>query len=377
MKKNVLQLIGSFNSGGSERQAVQLARLFKDDDSVNLNVATLNREGPLLPEIEKLALTEIPEFPLTSFYDAGFFRQAARFARMMRDKKIDVVHTHDFYTNVFGMFASSLARVPRRIASKRETDGMRTEMQKRVEKIAYRGAAKIVANSESVKSYLISRNITESKIEVIYNGVDLVRLEPSLSDRSVICSALNLPSDPKIRFVTMVANMRHPVKNQTMLLRSAKRLAESFPDVHFVFAGEGELVESYKGIARELELTHSSHFIGLCSIVPELLSVSYACVLSSESEGFSNSILEYMAAAKPVVATDVGGAAEAILDAETGYLVTSNDDLAMADKLADLLSDPHRAEEFGRKGRSRIEREFSMESQLRKTKKLYGIGSIS
>ena len=77
-------------------------------------------------------------------------------------------------------------------------------------------------------------------------------------------------------------------------------------------------------------ITETTHFIGRCTEIPELLSVSFAGVLTSFAEGFSNSILEYMAAKIPVVATNVGGAGEAIVENETGFLVESNDDKAMA-----------------------------------------------
>ena len=116
-------------------------------------------------------------------------------------------------------------------------------------------------------------------------------------------------------------------------LRAAKRVVESQPNAHFVIAGEGELEAELKGLASSHEVAENVHFIGRCGDVPPLLAVSYACVLTSTAEGFSNSILEYMAAGKPVVATNVGGAAEAVADGESGYLVASDDDAAMASRL--------------------------------------------
>jgi glycosyltransferase involved in cell wall biosynthesis len=94
-------------------------------------------------------------------------------------------------------------------------------------------------------------------------------------------------------------------------------------------------------------------------------------VLTSRGEGFSNSILEYMAAGKPVIATDVGGAREAIIDGETGYLVASDDDAAMASKLIEILGDEKRARVMGEKGKQRIAERFSSAAQLQKTLRLY------
>ncbi len=368
---NVLQLIGSFHQGGSERQAVQLARLLREDKTVNVFAATLNNEGVLKSEIESLNLPPIREFKLTSFYDANFLRQINACAKFLRENKIEIIHTHDFYTNVFGMAAARLAGTPLKIASKRETGGMRSKSQKIIEKIAFSQARKIVVNSEAVKQYLIGENINAKKIEVIYNGLDLERLTPQTTERKAICSDLHLPTDENIKYITLVANLRHTVKNQPMFLRTAQRVIGKFPDAHFVLAGEGELKNELEKLADALNISANIHFIGRCTQVPELLSISFACCLTSFNEGFSNSILEYMAAGKPVVATRVGGAAEAIVEGETGFLVESGDDGKMAEKLIELLGDEPKAERFGRRGRQIVEQNFSCAAQLKATKKLY------
>jgi glycosyltransferase involved in cell wall biosynthesis len=103
----------------------------------------------------------------------------------------------------------------------------------------------------------------------------------------------------------------------------------------------------------------------------ELLSVSYACVLSSIAEGFSNSILEYMAAGRPVVATDVGGAREAVVEGENGYLVKAGDDQSLAQRLTELLNSPTRAAAMGERGREIVREKFSSEAQLARAENLY------
>src|SRR5256885_15863898 len=97
-------------------------------------------------------------------------------------------------------------------------------------------------------------------------------------------------------------------------------------------------------------------FLGRCEKVAELLSISDVCVLSSKAEGFSNSILEYMASARPVVVTDVGGAREAVTDGETGYIVPAGDDEAMASRINELLGDTKRAQAMGDRGRVMVDR---------------------
>jgi len=372
MKKNVLQFIGSFHQGGSERQAVQLTRLLCENNSFNVSIATLENAGVLREEVEKMDFTNIPEFKLTSFYNVNFVKQLLKCASFMRENKIEIIHTHDFYTNIFGMFAAQIFRVSLAIASKRETGGMRTKMQKRIEKFAFRQANAIVANSEAVKKYLISEGISAEKIKVIYNGLDLERLTPKITDRKTICAELGLPTDENIKFITLVANLRHKVKNQPMFLRTAQKVLQKFPNAHFVLAGEGELREDLENLAKELKIAENTHFIGRCAQVPELLSISFAGVLTSFNEGFSNSILEYMAACLPVVATNVGGASEAIVENETGFLVESDDHETMANRLIELLEDEEKARKFGAEGREIVEQKFSCPAQLENTLKLYG-----
>lgn len=370
-QRKVLQFINSFHQGGSERQAVQLTRLLREDGTFEVFLACLNDEGILRQEVEKLGFNEIPEYKLTSFFNANFLLQARSCAKFIRQNKIEIVHTHDFYTNVFGMFAAKLAGVKVRIASKRETGGMRSKAQKIVEKIAFRQANLIVANSEAVKNYLTNKGISADKINVIYNGLDLERLTPKETSRTKICEELGLPKDENAKFVTMVANLRHTVKNQPMFLRAAKIVLEKHPNAHFVLAGEGELRDSLEKLAKDLQVSENTHFIGLCTKVPELLSISYVCTLTSFKEGFSNSILEYMSAGKPVVATKVGGASEAVIEDETGFLIDSDDDQALAEKLIWLLGNTQKAEEMGKKGQKIIKEKFSCEAQLEKTKNLY------
>ncbi|MER3428822.1 MAG: hypothetical protein C4334_12145 [Pyrinomonas sp.] len=370
MKRNVLLLIGSFEQGGSERQAVQLARLLCESGRYNLRVACLDGRGVLRAEIERLGLGEMPEFKLNSFYGLNMLKQLHRAARFMRKNRIDVVQTFDFYTNVFGMMAATMARVRVRIAAKRETEGVRTPTQKWVERRAFNLAHAIVANAQAVCDRLIAEGVRPEKIVTIHNWLDLERVAPPVGfEREETLRAFNLPDG--LRFVTIVANMRNEVKDHRTFLRAARRVAEAVSDVGFALAGEGELMEALKREAAELGLRERAFFLGRCERVAELLAISDVCVLSSKAEGFSNSILEYMAAGKPVVATDVGGAREAIVEGETGYLVAPGDDATMAARIIALLREPERARRMGERGRTRVRENFSAQVQLRKVEALY------
>jgi glycosyltransferase involved in cell wall biosynthesis len=203
------------------------------------------------------------------------------------------------------------------------------------------------------------------------NGLDLERFEPKQTNRAEICKEFGLPVDENIKFITLVANLRHTVKNQPMFLRTAQKVSEKAPQAHFVIAGEGELKMDLENLAKELKVEKNVHFIGRCAKIPELLSVSFAGVLTSFNEGFSNSILEYMAARIPVIATNVGGAGEAIIEDKTGFLVESDDDEVMSEKLTLLLENSEKARQFGENGRKFVEEKFSGKAQLENTLELY------
>jgi glycosyltransferase involved in cell wall biosynthesis len=372
LKPNVLHIINSFDQGGTERQAVQLVRLLHEGELYRVQLACLNKRGILRDEVERLGLGEIAEYPLNSFYDRNFLRQIRRCVRFLQEHEIDVVHTHDFYTNIFGMIAARLARVSVRIASKRETEGFSSSTQKRVERYAYRLAHSVITNADAVRKQLIKEGVPAEKLVTVYNGLDMERVATQLDlGRDAMLATLELPHEPERQFVTIVANVQHAVKDHPTFLRAAARVHKAVPGAAFVIAGEGRLMNELRALSTELGIESDTFFIGRCQRVAELLSISTVCVLSSKAEGFSNSILEYMAAARPVVVTDVGGAREAVDDGETGFIVPAGDDESMASHIIQLLREPDRARVMGQRARSIVGRKFSSAAQLERTGALY------
>jgi L-malate glycosyltransferase len=369
LKPHILQLGHGFIEGGSERQMIQMASLLRDSGEFEVHVAALRGGGVLRSEIDRLQIPVI-EFPLTSFYNSSMVQQTRRFVSYLKQHDIKIVHSHDFYSNIFAMTAASLAGVRGRIASKRETTGTRTLAQRTAERGAFKLAHAVVANAGAVKQHLIEIGVPDKKIVVIYNGLDLTRFHLN-GDAGNALQRLDLEILRGRPVVTMVANFEYRVKDHPMLLRAAQRVKSEVPEAMFVIAGEGELRPETEKLASELGLNETCLFIGRCASVPELLAASDICVLSSQAEGFSNSILEYMAAGRAVVATNVGGASEAIIEGETGHLVNAGDDRAMAERLISLLRDPEKSRTMGLNGRRRIEQRFSTENRLKTTIALY------
>src|SRR5215213_307835 len=368
-KPNVLQIVHGFIEGGSERQMIQMASLLHKSGEFQVHVGSLSTGGVLRSEIERLQIPVI-DFPLTSFYDSSMVQQTRRFISYLKQHQVKIVHSHDFYSNIFGMTGAAMAGVRGRVASKRETTGTRSLAQRTAERGAFKLAHSVVANAGAVKKHLIEHGVSGDKIVIIYNGLDLTRFHLNGDAREAL-QRLNLEMLRGRPVVTMVANFEYRVKDHPMLLRAAQRVKTEVPEAVFVIAGEGELRAETEKLAAELGLQESCLFIGRCASVPDLLAVSDVCVLSSQAEGFSNSILEYMAAARAVVATNVGGASEAIVEGETGHLVNAGDDRAMAERLIALLRDPEMRRAMGVSGRRRVEQRFSTQNRLETTIALY------
>ena len=368
MRESVLHLIDNFEQGGTERQAVQLVRLLTRSGRYAVRVACFQGHGVLRAEVERLNLGEIPEYPLRGFGHPKFAAQLLRFARHLRRERVSVVHAHGFYTNTFGVLGAALAGVPIRIASRRETEWLRTPAQRTLERAVFRLAQAVVANADAVGRQLVAAGVPASKVLTVHNGLDTARLAPTRT-RAEALAHFGLPEGR--RFVTIVANLHHDVKDHPTFLRAARRVREAAADAAFVVAGEGRLEGVYRALAEELGVGKDVFFTGRCESVGDLLSVSDVCVLSSTAEGFSNSILEYMAAARPVVVTDVGGAREAVEEGRNGHVVAPRDDEAMAERVTSLLEDPARARRMGEEGRRIVEEKFSCEAQLARTEALY------
>ena len=368
---SVLFLVNSFDEGGTERQALHLARRLSERGGVRVHMATLNAGGALARLVAQLDVGAVPEYPLRSFVDLQMARQLARCAAFIRQHRVQIVHTHGFYPNVFGMLAATLARAPIRIASKREGIENRTAWQRRAERIAFRLAHAVVANCHAVRAQLMAAGVPASRILTIHNGIDPGRITPRTHDRAEALSMLGLAPTPELKYVTLVANLRLVAKDHGTFLRSAQRVRRETADTRFLIAGDGSLLADVRSFARRLGLERDVIFLGSCRYIAELLFISDVCVLSSVSEGFPNAVLEYMAAGRPVIATRVGGIPEAIDDGETGLLVAPRDDVLMASGIVTLLRNPDRAQQIGSRAQAVVLERFSAARQLERTLALY------
>src|SRR5262249_42059748 len=158
---------------------------------------------------------------------------------------------------------------------KRETLGLRSPVQTKLELLAFKLANAIVVNAEAVRTHLLKAGVAEMKTTVIYNGLDLDRfkLDSDPLQKRYLLSTL-LPEDlinDQVRVITMVAGMHHDVKNYPMFLRAARRVVDVFPTAVFLLVGNGRLINSLQQLAGELGISRQTLMLGHRSNVPDIL----------------------------------------------------------------------------------------------------------
>lgn len=367
-KVRLVEFVTNFNIGGTERQVLNLAHGL-DPSRFDLHMACLGRAGQLVSEVEAHR-TRLGVYPIRSFRSPAAVREQLRFAGWVRGQQVQIVHAYGFYANVFSVPAARLGSAPVVIASIRDIGDWLTPMQRRVQKLVCRAADCVLANSDAVRRKLVEEGYRSEKIAVIRNGIVLDRHDRRAASGR-IRQELGIPASARI--VAVVSRL-NPLKGIEYFLEAAAGLAPRFKDVHFLVVGDGidpAYRQSLEGLASRLGLDRRVFFTGFRLDVGALLSDVTVSVQPSLSEGLSNVILESMAAARPVVATAVGGNPEAIDDGVSGILVPPRDSAALCKGVARLLEDPFLSERFGRAGRRRVEEHFSIARMVRETEQLY------
>jgi L-malate glycosyltransferase len=306
-------------------------------------------------------------FPMTRVFSFNGLRQILRLRKEINRLQIDIVHTFMVRATILGVLAARASSCKIILSSRRNMGYWFTPMYRLAFRILNLMTSRVIANSEAAKQAAIKiEGLTASQIDVLYNGVDLARF--SGSGDSSLLDRLGIPRASRI--VGIVANYR-PVKDLPMFIRAARLIAAQHPDAVFLLMGEGPLRQSLESLAGQLGIREKVFFTDGNGPVSGYLPLLQVGCLSSVNEGFSNAILEYMAAGLPVVATDVGGNREAVIDGATGFLTPVGDEKAFAQRVSSLLADDGLRTKMGEGGRARCTENFSMEACVRKHQAYY------
>jgi len=287
-----------------------------------------------------------------------------RLIRGIRKSRIDLLHTHNFYTWLYGAIARLFVPRCRHLHTQHSYVVRQGGMGWPLRYLLGRTDI-IVSVSNEVRARLQHLGIPDRSPDghVVHNGIDTHVFTPSSRQR-------RLSGKHGAKLVRLICVGRLvPIKNHELLLRGIQKINRSLP-YELVIVGDGPLRSRLESLARDLGLGGKVHFFGERKGVGGLLQESDIFVLSSKSEGLSIAILEAMATGLPVVATDVGGNPSLVREAETGFLVQGKPE-ELAQALQRLISDPLLRRKYGMAGRRRVEEMFSVKRMAEKYRALY------
>ena len=365
--RRVALAIGQLQVGGTEGQVVLLAKGLSQR-GIDVAVAVLCETGPYeedllaagipmfkgcFPAWRRAKLRDPAPWRREKFlYPFRFGVALARYTRWLREWGPDVVHAFLYYAYVLTPLAAHLARVPVMVASRRSLGSFKAERPwaLRLERLANAFTDLVVANATAVaEDACRQERLSRERLTVIYNGISPERF------RRRRAAALK-PEGPVI---LCVANFR-PVKGHEVLFDAVDRLRANGLRCTLALAGDGPDRLRIETLADKSSA--DVRLLGRRADVSALLAAADVVVLPSLHEGLSNTLLEAMAAGRPIVATDVGGNAEALHGA--GLLVPSRDPVALASAIKRLIENPAEARSLGITARRRAAKHFSHDSMV-------------
>jgi glycosyltransferase involved in cell wall biosynthesis len=286
--------------------------------------------------------------------------------RLLRGERVDVVHAHKFGSNIWGVVFGRSCRVPVVVTHEHgwAFEGRRVKMFLDRELIARGSNAFVAVSREDRRRMIEIERIDPERAVFVPNGIPPVA-PPSGRD---VRAELGIGADDPV--VLSVGFLRRP-KTMDVLIDAAARIAPRFPALKVLIVGEGADRPLYEAMIERLAVAGTVQLLGLRSDVPDLLATSDVAVLSTDSEGSPLSVMEYMDAGLPVVATRVGGIPDLIDDGVEGLLVEPRDPQGLAGAIARLLSEPDEARRMGERARERRRREFDIDVMVRNLEDLY------
>ncbi len=295
------------------------------------------------------------------------FANVGALTNIVRDEKIDLLHLHGYSAANFGRLAARKCGIPNVM---HEWAVLKTLPHQFVMDRMLSAKTDIaVGVSESVKEFLIQgRSVPLGKTRVVWNGVNLNNFKTAEPDK-VQAFREKFGITPQQKIVGTVTRLREE-KGNRYFIEAAPQVLQEFPDARFVIVGDGPLRDELEALAKKLNLNGKLHFAGFVSEVAVALAAMDIYVMASLMEGFPFALAEAMAAAKTVVATNVGGMKEMVQQDQNGLLVPPADSSTMAAALVRLLKNPALSQNLSNAARQRSQ-EFSVERNVQALESIY------
>ncbi len=357
MPVNVLYMIDSLTHGGTERQLVELIRHL-DQHHIRPHLCTLKPSGGFFDDLA------IPKICLnfSSFGSPSLLGVLRQLSNFINQHQITIMQTFFQDPCLLGALVKPFTGV-KLVGSFRDLGFWRTASESRKMKLSYPLFNGFIANSQAVKDHFCSTDgIAPSKIQVIYNGFDL----------ATIPVATALPLDPATSpVVGIVANLNRPVKRVQDFISAAVRVHQQRPETRFLVVGGGHLQPELQQQAADLGLAGSITFTGMVFNPLDYIAQISIGVITSETEGFCNAIIEYMACGVPVVATRVGGNIELVQEGENGFLYDMGNVEQLAGSILKLLDNPEKRGIIAAANRLLVTERYSVKAMVERTESYY------
>jgi glycosyltransferase involved in cell wall biosynthesis len=353
----VLSVIGQLMIGGAETYLTRIAQSIRQY-GVDMEICALNRVGARLTELELAGIVVhgTPFGRRVGSNTVTLLKSIDSIRRIVRRGRFDIVHTYLYWSDILGVPGAWLAGCPRIIVGRRALHSWihsKRAVFHGLEQVTNAMANEVIANSEAVlRDAVAHERFLPRRRKVIYNGIDVSAYKPS---------AIN--GHGPLRLVTVGALA--PRKGQEYAIEALRLVAAAGINARLVFVGSGSDEAKLRDLAAVSGVGELITFAGEHRDPRPFLSSADVFVLPSRQEGFSNAILEAMAAALPVIATDVGGNAEAIVQGKGGLIVEPESPEALAAAIMKLAGQPDELREMGGFNRERVAERFSLDASAR------------
>ena len=320
----------------------------------------------------------VHELPLAENVSVGRdFYSLKSLLAILRGEAPDLLHVHGYKMSFLGLLASRITGVPAVVTLHNfpayPQERLMSRFYSAMGKLQVDNGLRFITVSHALSRYLQDRmNIPETKIEVIYNGINSKPFEEALLNtegrRNYSC--LDFIKKEGVVLIGSVGRLA-PQKGMERLVEAAALLAPRYPRARFVIIGEGPLRPNLERLISKLGLTGRFFLAGYHDNLPAIMSRLDIFVLPSHYEGLSIALLEALAAARPVVATSAGGVPEIVIPKKTGRLVPPGNPGRLAGAIGQMLSNPKEARNLALMGQKLIKTKFSSREMLHKTEAVY------
>jgi len=363
----ILYVIDNLEFGGGERVFLQLASGLKERYQI---FVAANTGGKLTNELKKLGI---------EFFPIDMTRQIAckpirQIKHIVRHHEIDVVHSQgaraDFFARVAGRIADA-SHILCTVAMPVEgfnVGPIRKRIYRLLDQLSGHFVERFIVVSDSLKRTLTEeRRIPHQRVVRIYNGIEVDQYRPDLKENA---SRNQWGIPPAAPLIGAIGRMVWQ-KGFKYLIRAVPEILEVVPEARFLLVGEGPLRSDLEDLVRKLNVSDRITFTGFRSDIQNLISTIDILVVPSLLEGFPMITLEAMAMARPVVATQIQGITEQIMDGKEGVLIPPRNTDALASAVTQIITDRELSSRLGMAARKRVESSFSVRKMVRETEKVY------